>query len=49
MWLVIATRVQRQLAEQLPVLGQHPHPQTVDQGEYPGTHEPSPQPDVVQP
>ena len=28
MWLVVAARVQRQLAEQLPILGEHLHPQT---------------------
>ncbi len=41
--------VQGQVTEQLTILGEHPHVEAIDQGENPGSDEPSSQPDVVQP
>ena len=47
--LVVPTRVQDQLADQLAVLREHAHPQTVDERQDPGAREPPSEPDVVQP
>ena len=47
--LVVATRVQDQLAEQLTVLGDHPNLQAIDEDEHPRADETSSESDVVQP
>ena len=47
--LVVTSGVEHQLADELPVLGEHPDPQTVDQHDHPRAGEPAPEPDAVQP
>ena len=49
MGLVVATRIQDQLTQRLPILGDHPNPQTIDEEQDPRPDELSPEPDVVQP
>ena len=47
--LVVATRVQDQLTEQLSVFGDHPNVQIIDEEKDPRADELAAEPDVVQP
>jgi hypothetical protein len=47
--LVVPRRIEGQVSEQLPVFGQDPHVEAIDEGEHPRADELPAQAEVVQP